>query len=365
MDKLGVRGKGFMGQDLGETFERSLMKSGKLNPFSLQWAPYRLGRDIGEKSEDFFRVANFVDGLRKGMSADDAAKRVTDTLFDYSTLTSSEKTWGRRLIPFYAWWRKNIPFQIENMVKHPGKYKAVDTIRQNIEASHGEGNLPDYDYLLANFFMDNYPVQFRVNDKGNPEYFTLGGWHAGIDVWKMGASLGEDGGMKMISEMAHPLIKSTLETAVYPFLTRDEPEGPKVKDLFTGREYVSDENVDYLGMRISPTLRQWLKNIRVLNEVDKFKQAFSEGEYPTKSLYSPEGETYTPARALVNFLLGIKTYEADLSQLVKSNALAAKKEERSGREAIRRSVTKRMPAEEVQQNVEEATEFMRRFKLKE
>ena len=365
MDKLGVRGKGFLGADMEQEFTRELMKSGKINPLSLNWAPYKLGRQVGEKSEDFFRVANFVDGLRKGMSADEAAKRVTATLFDYSSLTQAEAKWGRRAAPFYAWWRKNIPFQIENMVKHPGKYKAVDTIRQNIEASHGEGNIADYDFLLANFFMDNFPVQFRVNDKGNPEYFTLGGWHAGVDVWKMGASLGNDGGMSMLSEMANPLIKGFIETALYPFLTRNEPEGSKVKDLFTGREYVSDENVDYLGMRISPTAKQWLKNIRLLNEVDKFKQAFSEGEYPTKSLYSPEGETYTPARALVNFLLGMKTYEADLSKLVQGNMYSANKEEQASRKAITRSLTKRYPEEEVQQEVDESLEFLKRFKGKE
>jgi hypothetical protein len=61
----------------------------------------------------------------------------------------------------------------------------------------------------------------------------------------------------------------------------------------------------------------------------------------------------------------MKTYEADLSKLVQGNMYSANKEEQASRKAITRSLTKRYPEEEVQQEVDESLEFLKRFKGKE
>lgn len=77
---------------------------------------------VGRWVENSARVALHLDGLRRGMSDLEAGRRVFKYLFDYSDITPFEQQYLRRFVPFYTWIRKNIPLQIEHMLKTPEKY---------------------------------------------------------------------------------------------------------------------------------------------------------------------------------------------------------------------------------------------------
>lgn len=79
--------------------------------------------------EEPARIGLFLDRLSKGDNFEQAAIKVKNVLFDYSELTKTERVardYG--LIPFYTWMRKNIPLQMESMIKRPHRMEAIGDV---------------------------------------------------------------------------------------------------------------------------------------------------------------------------------------------------------------------------------------------
>ena len=174
--------------------------------------PMRANRQFGEAIEDNARIAHFIGRKKKiwtkekglldvdkipdehkrriaaykkqvdvGNMSDEelyaelqAAASVKKYLFDYEDLTPFERDVMKSVIPFYTWMRKNIPLQIESMLKKPmfGKrglwYTAIPKIKNNLEqmsADFEEVHTPDY-------FEDMYATRLPVKREGKAMYFN-------------------------------------------------------------------------------------------------------------------------------------------------------------------------------------------------
>ena len=299
MDEHGVVGRGFMSMDI-ETTLRSEMGDARWFTLTRENKAIEIGKRTGEVLENNARIANFMDGLDKGLTPAEAAARVKKTLFDYSDLTKAEQEVAKRIMPFYTWSRKNIPFQIEQMVRHPGKYKAIDTLRQEVEAAVSKED-PNEKYL-ASWMMENYPTKVRVNEEGNPEYFIMGGWLPAADVWKLGAAP-----KRVVVDNLHPALK-----VLYEMTSADEKG--YVTDLFTGQKLHPELTADFAGVDMPETVAHYLSNIRLLATIDDFYQVYltETGQAPEK--ISPfAGKKKTAEEALIQFLTGFRTYAADLN----------------------------------------------------
>jgi len=300
-DNNGVTSRGLYAVDIEKSLIEEMGGAEKWMTLSSENKAIAYGKKVGEVIEDNARFANFLDGLTKGMTPEKAAKRVRHTLFDYGDLTKTEQQIFKRLFPFYTWTRKNIPFQIENIIKHPGKYKAIDTLRQEVEAAAGPEDKNEK--YLADWMLANYPMKIRVNEDNQTEYFLLGGWFPGADVWKL-ASKPET----VPKDLLHPLLKIGLE--MYSASTNEQG---LVTDLFSGKKLDPKQKTDYFFGTVPEDIKHYLNNLRVLNVLDGFVTGYRSdiGEYPKKlSPFTKEPKSLE--EAWLTFLTGINKMKVDL-----------------------------------------------------
>jgi len=130
----------------------------------------KLGREFGVAIEDNSRIAVFFDQLNKGKSFKEASQTVRKYLFDYSELTDFEKKVMRRVFPFYTWSRKNIPLQIENVLKQPRKYQAYAKGVRAFQEPESQEELR----LKPEYFNELLYVKspFKTS-KGKPMYMSV------------------------------------------------------------------------------------------------------------------------------------------------------------------------------------------------
>ncbi len=342
-DEYGVTGRGLFSSDI-ETTLRQEMGEGKWLTLSSKNKAIEIGKRVGEAVEDNARMANFIDGLKKGMTPEDAAKRVRRTLFDYSDLTDFEKNVMKRIFPFYTWTRKNVPFQIRQMIQHPGKYKAIDTLRQEVEAAVGKSD-PNEKYI-SEWMLANYPTKVKVED-GKARYFLLGGWWAGADLWKLGSQP-----TKLVTDLLHPTLKIGLE-----MLTGELDDEGYVTDLFSGQKLHPEMQTDYFFGSTAETTKHYLNNIRVLSTLDEFIRAYyNEKGEGTKKLSPFVKEPKTIEEAFIAFFTGVRTFSVDLNEQKLFWLLDKDKDSKKYRKLYNQCIKKGRPTSECYNLIEKSIE---------
>ena len=140
----------------------------------------RLNRAIGRAVENNSRLAHWLAKLGpedvgekftagdKGwnMNLDDAAASVRKYLFDYTELTDFERTRMRAFIPFYTWMRKNIPLQIESLIRDPGRYAKVPKAMNNIESITDDWQ----DIQEPDYYRELHAVRLPILMNSKPTY---------------------------------------------------------------------------------------------------------------------------------------------------------------------------------------------------
>lgn len=121
------------GQFQSEVIEFNKGGLNKYNPVSSQGPIVRFSRDkLGANTEGFLRGSLAYDTLKHGGSAEDAVAMIDKFHFDYADLSKFEKNVVKRVIPFYVWTRRNMPLQVEMLVKHPSVYSKWFAFQRNL-----------------------------------------------------------------------------------------------------------------------------------------------------------------------------------------------------------------------------------------
>ena len=265
----GIIGRGQYGADVTKTLERTLEGQmgraglggygGRL--YGTESLPLRYGFKFGSMVENNARLAVFINHVKKGKIGklktsedvlDHASMMTKKALFDYSDLSAFEQNVFKRFIPFYTWSRKNIPAQIEGILKNPQRYQKLTTAREQIE--YGEGR-PSPD--ATDWYGKRVPIYLGKEGES--------------DVWKMisllnyapVADLERLGSPKdLLFEMTTPFLKEPIEQLINYSAYRHK-EIQKYKG----------QTEDFLGVRMPKRmahLAQLLVPIAELNRANPF-----------------------------------------------------------------------------------------------
>jgi hypothetical protein len=255
----------------------------------------------GELIENEARMTHFMKGLQRGLDMADAAARTKKFLFDYDDLSRFEREFMRRLIPFYTWRRKNIPLQVENLIRRPGRIATT--------AKFARDRGPEAD-LLPNYLQGDIKVKFQPSKDGKVVFLT------GIDLpindlnslWDGNAMRTLQQNLAQVAPHIRSLVEVTTQTS-----------------LFTGRGLSS--RVD----GIAPAIKALPKSMRDYLEFNEVVNRNGETEFhanPTKTYLlfqswfaarvftSANRFARTPdlASAAIDMLTGLRFKEFDMNE---------------------------------------------------
>jgi hypothetical protein len=301
MATRGIFGEGQYSGDIARNVE-DVLKGGSYNPFTLSTRNpiLRGGFKVGQTIEDNARIALFIDSLNKGKNFDEAASQVRKYLFDYGDLSPFERSTLKRLMPFYTWSRKNLPLQLEAIIRHPDKVNKLNLARENIQF---ETDVPDIEDV-PDYIRSAMPIYGAEKFLGEPAvpgtakaitlqnlipFSDLTTFTKFLDT-ETNAPMTERGKLSSTISTAlggvSPLLKAPVEyMANYDFFRRKNIEE------FKG------QTADMLGQKMPVHLAKLLSNIVMLNEIDRANPG---GVFGTRSV-DPVSKEVTTTPGILGF----------------------------------------------------------------
>jgi hypothetical protein len=268
----------------------------RANPLSPSFLPVQVGQDIGDGINVWSRFSHFLAKRKQGWNQDEAIMSVKKHLFDYSDLTNFERRTLRRVFPFYTWMRKNIPLQMEMLVRQPGKFANLDkAIRaaQDPDIEIPPGGVPEY-------IRKEWGIPTREVSPGVIEFQLLGSYIPAADLIKIGSpSEIARLGLKSLN----PIIQAPAEDFFNKNFFSDLPV-----EQFPGEKGV------FLDHAIPKSRINKLKKIRALNTLD-FVIAGEDPNNPYKK------KQFTKGEKIVKLLTGVKPTQIDTTRVQKRTIL--------------------------------------------
>lgn len=124
-------------------------------------------------------MAHIIQRLRGGDSIDDAIRSMKKHFFDYHQLAPFEKQWAKQAFPFYSWSRKNIPYQLEMLVRRPDR---IARFHGTLQAWESSEETPPEERYINSWMKRNFSVRVRRNTRGEDEYFAFRNWLPLVDI---------------------------------------------------------------------------------------------------------------------------------------------------------------------------------------
>ena len=140
----------------------------------------RMGFQLGNEVEFLNRISPLIAHIRKGLSPEEAILKVKLAQVDYKALTPWEKTFMKRIIPFYTFTRRQVPFVVENMLDPSGSMATTAKTVFRTKRAMEDTNEPVPDYISTNVNLPLHKLGGAA--EGQARYITgLGGFLGGLE----------------------------------------------------------------------------------------------------------------------------------------------------------------------------------------
>jgi hypothetical protein len=197
--------------------------------FAVDGLPY-LNNKLNIYSDTMARLAMFMEGSTNPMFLEklgvaDAGDAVRKALFDPNDLSEFERNVMKRFVPFYTFTKKNLVFQMDNLVNQGSKYNRLVKGYKSATDSITDG---EYDNI-GDFLKDNMYIPLPGLGK-NGEYKMI---RAQIPFGQLADTLKDPLGE--LVNMLTPALKAPIEMAINTNTFNGQPiekfEGEKSKDF--------------------------------------------------------------------------------------------------------------------------------------
>lgn len=208
-------------RDIGETILGGIdpRKIGKGNlPETIEeFAPIAAGNKVGQMAEDWLRTAHYVAKREQGFSAAAAAEEVAKYQLDYGDLTRFEKAVGRRVLPFYAFSRRNLPPLLADLADQPG---AITAPLRAVTGGRTRGE------FVPSYLAEGASLPIPGGPEGNQRYISSFGLPIEDESLKTIGSFAQGDFQRGIGSLigsSFPYLKSPLEVATNRSLYSGRP----------------------------------------------------------------------------------------------------------------------------------------------
>ena len=194
--------------------------------------PKMIDKSTGAEVTDVQKILSAL-AKRDGDRAifDVASMEMKKSLFDYRDLSKFEQDVLKRGVPFYTWSRKNIPAQLESLIKNPQRAEKLHIAREQFEH---QGGSPD-DRDVGPMWSGTVPIFLGQEKEGIRSFFSLLNYAPIADLERVGHP------NEILKQMVSPIIKEPLEQVFNYDLFRNR----KIKE-FKG------QSKDFLGVALPP-----------------------------------------------------------------------------------------------------------------
>ena len=261
----------------------------------------RLGAYAMNFGDEGTRLAHFIARIKQGDTLEAASNSARKYLGSPYRLTHFENDYVNRTFFFYRWLRHNVPLQVVEAVRRPGRTAAL--LRLEAEAKREVMRPEDADFI-PKFYQATMGIPYRYNkEKKSYEMLQLGGWLATADLGLLRIPFIDEpqGAVRFGLQQMSPLWTAGPDIATKGQFLRGEAARPRAGAY----EVLKMPLVNPNGWLIedpqwAPRIDVALRKVRLINTLDSMV------DRPNEST------GIRGSRALINYFTGIKPTELSI-----------------------------------------------------